>query len=126
MKVFICEDDSDIQELMEILLSDLGLHVETARNYHNILPELKVSKPDLLIIDYWLKDTKADKQLFAIKSESQFQSLPVILISAIDNLERVAKLLPVTDIIKKPFDIGQFQAKIQQTLSNYDQARSNN
>ena len=112
MKIFICEDDKDISELMQILISDLGYGVEVFSEPETMLEMLKRQKPGLLLLDYWLQDRSAKETIHSIKSNPKLKDLPIILISAVDNLDSLAESLPVNGMIRKPFNIDDFQNQI--------------
>jgi DNA-binding response OmpR family regulator len=113
MKVFIFEDERDILELIGILLEDLGHIVKGSDDITNVIEQIEHFDPNLLLIDYWVTGVKSDALIASIRKNPKLKNIPIILISAIDRLEEVAKNLAVDDIIKKPFDITNFQLKIQ-------------
>jgi two-component system response regulator protein BraR/BceR len=120
MKVFIFEDEQDILELIGILLDDLGLIVKGSDDVNSVIDQMEQFNPNLLLIDYWVTGVKSDALIALIRNNAKLKNIPIILISAIDRLEEVAKNLAVDDIIKKPFDITSFQLKIQKFLNtNY-------
>ncbi len=112
MKIFICEDDTDILELMQILLEDSGHEFRSTTELANLVESVKRYSPDLLLLDYWIKGKKVDSIVNSLQTTPELADIPIILISAIDNLEEVASKLQIADIIKKPFDIADFQNKV--------------
>lgn len=114
MKVFVCDDDQDILEFIETLLTVSGYQVftNTQCDQHTI-EFLQQYKPDVMIFDYWLNDVKSDKIIKEIKKYDALSNTPIILISAIADLDTVAKNIPIDDYMKKPFDIHDLLYKIK-------------
>jgi response regulator RpfG family c-di-GMP phosphodiesterase len=112
MKILICEDDTYISDLLEIILSQ---QVQEVIKYEHIptLEELKVMCPDLIIFDYWINGEKADGIISQIREEPEIKNIPIILISAIDQLNKIAAQLKVDKAIKKPFDITAIQEAVK-------------
>lgn len=114
MKVFVCDDDKDILEFIDTLLTVSGYEVVTNQEWeNNTLQYLKAYRPDVMIFDYWLKDVKSDKIIKEIKKYESLSNIPIILISAIADLDTVAKNIPIDDYMKKPFDIHDLLYKIK-------------
>jgi len=126
MKILICEDDPDILELIEFILTEENYAVTTTEDESTVKNLMEKIEPDLLIIDYWLNGTKADDIINSIKKDDNLKEIPIILISAIDNLEEVSSNLPVVDYIKKPFDINTLKTKVKSYIQKYVENNSNN
>lgn len=114
MNVIVCEDNEGIQGLMKIILEDIGHDVYICSDDVSLNHILAKTKADLVIMDYWLGKTKSDGIISDLKE--RYKSLPIILISAIHNLKKVAKKLKTNDFIEKPFDIEVFKSKVNNLL----------
>jgi DNA-binding NtrC family response regulator len=114
MKVVVCEDDRDLLSLIEVILSDLNFELETCMDEDSLKVIMTSQKVDLLVIDYWLKQSKADSIIIELKKTNP--ELPIILMSAINDLPQITKSLGISDYIKKPFDIEVFKSKIVNSL----------
>jgi DNA-binding response OmpR family regulator len=116
MKVIICEDDKDITSLMQILLEELSFQVTSCLTTDSFRETVKKDNFDLIILDYSLNGETTEPLIEEIKSDKGLKKKPLVIVSAIKNLEDVAKRLGVRDTIRKPFDIKVFQDKIQLLL----------
>lgn len=112
MNVLVCEDDPGIQDLMEIMLQDMEFDVLKCDNQESVKELMSKEKIDLVIMDYWLSDGKADEVI--IETKKKFPKVPILVVSADTNLDEVVKKLEVNDYLKKPFDIIEFQSKIKE------------
>lgn len=112
MNVLVCEDDPGIQDLMEIMLEDMNFDVIKCDNQESVKELMSTEKVDIVIMDYWLSDGKADDVI--IETKKKYPEVPILVVSADTNLDEVVKKLEVNDYLKKPFDIIEFQSKIKQ------------
>jgi len=122
MTVVICEDDKNLLQLIELILSDLDIRIIKCADDITLRDIIKNNDIDLLVIDYWLKQVKADEVIKEIQNSNP--ELPIILMSAISNLSEVRERLKVNDYLKKPFDIDIFKSKVTSYL--YDTQNRNN
>ncbi len=112
MNVLVCEDDPGIQDLMEIMLEDMDFEVMKCDNQESVKELMSTEKVDIVIMDYWLSDGKADDVI--IETKKKYPKVPILVVSADTNLDEVVKKLEVNDYLKKPFDIIEFQSKIKE------------
>jgi len=121
MTVAVCEDDKNLLQLIELIISDLDVKILTCADDITLRELVANNHIDLLVIDYWLKKVKADDVIHEIQISNP--KLPIILMSAISNLSEVKERLHVTDYLKKPFDIDIFKSKVTRYL--HDTQNSN-
>ncbi len=114
MKVLLCEDDIDIVELMQLLLNDLGIDSCVARNSNEVFALLNSEDIGMIVVDYWLSDGKADDMVSLLTRK--YQDIPILMVSAVDNIEQVSAKLGITHVLKKPFNIQEFQERIQEII----------
>lgn len=110
---------------MKELLRAPHVEIEACEEASDILPAMERFQPELVLLDYWLGDTKVDTVIEQIRAKPSFQNVKLILVSAIDNLEEVAAELNVDKVIKKPFDIFEFQTQVNNLLTEYEPSSSN-
>lgn len=110
MNIVVCEDDKDLLNLIEMIVEDLDINLIKCADDAALREIMVGTQVDLLIIDYWLKKTKADVVIREIQQTNP--NLPIILMSAINNLTEIKKQLKVDDYLSKPFDIDLFKSKI--------------
>jgi DNA-binding NtrC family response regulator len=122
MTVAVCEDDKNLLQLIQLIISDLDIQVLTCTDDISLREIMANNKVDLLVIDYWLKKVKADDVIKEI--QSSHPNLPIILMSAIANLSEVKEQLKVSDYLRKPFDIDIFKSKVINYINNDTQNRN--
>lgn len=111
--VLICDDDEDILDVCKLILSE-DYHVRTVSKCENILKEIENTKPDIVLMDILMPGSGEDA-IRSIKENEQTAHLPVMLFSAMDDLEKIKENVNATAIIPKPFSIQLFK----ETLEKY-------
>lgn len=113
--ILIVDDEYDIVNTLEMVIMDEGYDVRTAYNGHEALLSLAELAPDLVLLDIMMPMMSGLQCLEAIRADSRFKKVPVVLMSGIRpsaNLEKVG----ATTFIKKPFSIDEVIKLIEQTL----------
>jgi len=109
-KILVIEDDKDIRDTIVYVLEEEGYEVIASDNAR-ILKKVHDLEPDLILLDNWLTDWTSDlsgQQLSkALKNDPATKHIPVILISAVNNLKEIAKAGEADGYIKKPFDLTE-------------------
>lgn len=114
--IVIFEDDEDIANLMGILLTSMNCTYEIYESFIETMTELELKQPDMVIVDYWLPNGTAEKFIPKLRDHTTLSTLPILLISAVNNLSTIAQSLNVS-YIPKPFDIDHFQKVIKEMLA---------
>lgn len=126
MKVLICEDNRDIQDLLELIVISTGNEVIKCDTLDKVYPTLSSTKVDAMIMDYWFKNKDASDLIRELKASDKYGNVPIVIISAIPNLAQVAQNLKADAYIKKPFNVDDVKAIINQfNLNQYAQKTSN-
>lgn len=112
--ILICDDDPEILNMItQALVMNANYEVIPFGLAKDVLDYLHNGNalPDLMILDLWLPDMDSDEMIPIIRHEENIKSIPIILISAIVNVEIVAKGLGVEESISKPFLIEELEHK---------------
>ena len=107
--VLIVEDHDDTREMVATLLSEHGFTVVTAENGRRGLERLMRARPCLVLLDLMMPVMTGWEFRRAQLSlpDSDLASVPVLLLTAVDQPDRVALQLGATDVIRKPLDFDQ-------------------
>lgn len=117
--ILIIEDDKDILDIMEIILTDEGLTVVSAPSAV-ALAELSEIRPALILLDNRLANGYGGDFCRAIKENPETSHFPVILISAHVDLKILSLNSLADGYIAKPFDLNE----LLQTVRRYCKAIS--
>jgi DNA-binding response OmpR family regulator len=116
--IYLVEDDSDINDLIKYLLSDVGYAVLAYTTITAFKQALEITHPDLIILDIMLPDGDGVEICRELKSIENMQTIPIFLMSANVNGKQMALEACADDFISKPFDIGDFTTRVQQKIAS--------
>ena len=104
--ILVVDDEPYNIDLLAQELTDLGYRIITASNGSEALNVLAHSDCDLALIDIMMPEMDGFQVLSVLRETNRLASLPVIVISAIDDVASIARCLELgaEDFITKPFD----------------------
>ena len=116
--ILIVDDNKTNCEVLERRLSMSGLKCRTAYDGESALDEVKKKTPDLILLDVILPDINGLELLKRFRSKHSVESLPVIMVSAFDDVDSIAKciLLGAQDYLPKPINGTVLLAKVVSSL----------
>lgn len=112
-KILVIDDDLSILEVVKIILEDQGYFVITNSNGIGLEEVITSYKPDLVLLDIWMAKNSGENITLTLKSRPDTKNIPVILVSANNDTETIAKKCGADDFLPKPFDITDLVKKIQ-------------
>ena len=126
-EILIIDDNPDIRNILNDLISDAGYETRLAANYNQALLEIDKKLPDVAIIDVKLDkgDNDGIELLSHIKSKDK--DIPVIIISGHANIEMAVNSLKsgAFEFIQKPFDHKQLMNFINRAVENFNLKNKN-
>lgn len=116
--VAIVDDEPDLLELVALHLKRVGFQTETFLDGQTFLRYLDRQRPDLIILDLILPDVDGFEICKYLRSNKEFASLPIIMLTAKgDETDRVVGLeLGADDYITKPFSVKELIARVKAVL----------
>lgn len=111
-RIFVADDDQGILEALRVMLEDEGYEVFT-HGSGVIIEEIKANIPDLVLLDIWMSGQDGRQVAEALRSDEVTRTIPIIMISAHKETDKIAQSVGADDFIYKPFDIDEFLNKIQ-------------
>jgi two-component system, OmpR family, phosphate regulon response regulator PhoB len=112
-KIVVIEDDNDILDLIQYILEDEGYQVLPAGQTGNV-DAIAAHQPDLVLLDDRLPGEYGHVMCSRIKSNPRTQNIPVVLVSATRDLEKVAFDCKADDFLPKPFDLDDLLTLVKQ------------
>lgn len=116
--IYSVEDDENIAELIRTALKTAGHEVESFGEYQPFSHEVKIKKPDLVLLDIMLPDKNGIEIITALKNDPATADIPVIFLSAKGSeLDKVLGLENgAEDYISKPFGVLELLARVKAAL----------
>ena len=91
-RILVIDDDSAIQELIRVILERWGFELTAALNVSTAVEVLRQKPlPDLVLLDMTLPDVDGLELLRQIRETKVFDTLPVIIVSAMIDSDRIRK-----------------------------------
>tara|TARA_B100001094_G_C18152479_1_gene784465 strand:+ start:136 stop:1683 length:1548 start_codon:yes stop_codon:yes gene_type:complete len=117
-KILIIDDDVLNAELMFKILDKLDHEVTMSHNADDALNAISSKHYDLILLDIIMPDINGIELLQMIKKNNHYFDVPVIMLSALDDLESIVDCinLGADDYITKPIDKILLNARINSCL----------
>ena len=116
-KVLIVDDDKDILEVVALILNIHGYTVETVSRAEETIDKIKKYKPDIILLDINIAGHDGRDICKRLRSFKTTKDIPVILFSAIPELEKEHNGCGATDFLSKPFETSDLIQKIEKHLN---------
>ena len=115
-RVLLVEDDQGIRELMEVVLTGMGLSVDAAPNGTRALELAKQNRPALVVLDLGLPGMYG--KTVAAHLRRQYHNLPVMVVSALSSsaVAEDAWEIGAFTYITKPFELDAFTNAVEHGL----------
>jgi DNA-binding SARP family transcriptional activator/CheY-like chemotaxis protein len=123
-RVLVVDDSGINRRLLVAALTELGHEVRAAENGRRALEILREGEAsgagfDLVLLDLLMPVMDGYTTLAAIKADAALTHLPVIMVSAVHELESVVRCIELgaTDYLPKPFSAAVLRARLRSSLS---------
>jgi adenylate cyclase len=128
-KILIVDDEPFNVDYLEQELEDMKYEIITAMNGRQALEKVADELPDLILLDIMMPIMDGFAVLAELKADPLLRHIPVIIISAMNDLESVVKGIQqgAEDYLPKPFEPTLLHARISASLEKKllrDQQRS--
>lgn len=122
-KIYCVEDDESIRELILYALKSADYQVAGFEKGSDFFRALKDELPSLILLDIMLPEEDGIEILKKLKTESAYQKIPVIMITAKSSEYDKVKGLDsgADDYITKPFGIMELLSRIRAVLRRYEE-----
>ena len=106
LEILIVDDEADIRELLSGTLEDEGYQTRKAANSDEALSAIAARPPSLVLLDIWLEGSELDGIEILKYIQSDFPSIPVVMMSGHGNIETAVTAINIGayDFLEKPFN----------------------
>lgn len=118
MKILVIEDEPDIRRNLEYNLSREGFSVSAAASISEASTLLASTDYNLILLDLMLPDGSGLDLCKSIKSNSDTESIPIIILTAKDDeVDKVVGFeLGADDYVTKPFSVRELILRVKAVL----------
>jgi len=119
--IVVVEDDPDISDLLAHYLQRAGHDVTRLTTGTEVMPRLRTTIPDLVILDLMLPGMDGLLVCQAMRADSATATIPIIMLTARgDEADRIAGLeLGADDYVTKPFSAKELVARVAARLRRH-------
>src|SRR5476651_1760933 len=105
--IMIVDDSATNRMILEEMVQELGHKPETAVNGKEGLDKIRKKMPDVLLLDIMMPIMNGYQVLEALKADPATRNLPVLVISAVDEMESVLQCIKngAEDYLPKPLNM---------------------
>lgn len=117
-RILIVDDEPFNVDYLEQELADFGYELLTAANGEEALEKIRTGAPDLVLLDIMMPIMDGFTVLEQAKADAAIRNIPIIIISANNDLQSVVKGLQkgAEDYLPKPFEPTILYARISASL----------
>jgi CheY-like chemotaxis protein len=123
--VLLIEDDPDTREVLRLILEAEGMDVTAAQDGLDALGRLEEIHrrdpltPCAIVLDYMMPRFSGAQFRATQLANADIADVPVILVSAVSDLETRAKAMQPFAVLQKPVDPDQFTSIVRQASLDY-------
>jgi Lrp/AsnC family transcriptional regulator for asnA, asnC and gidA len=117
--VLVVDDDPDFVEIIRLALSAEGYTVSSASNGEEALAMMRVTKPDLVILDIMMRGVlDGIRTGQEMRSDGDLRAVPILMVSSITESAFAGLLpkddsLPIDNLLVKPIEACQLLAEVR-------------
>ena len=122
MRILVIEDEPDIRRNLEYNLGREGFKASSVGSLDEANEKLKSKKFDLILLDLMLPDGSGLDLCKKIKSNSETEATPIIILTAKDDeVDKVVGFeLGADDYVTKPFSVRELILRVKAILKRSD------
>lgn len=122
-KVVCVEDETEMIDLIKLILSRKGFEVIGAHGGQNGLKLIRQENPDLVLLDLMMPEIDGWQVYQQLKADEKTKDIPVIVVTAkAQNIDKVLGLhiAKVDDYISKPFSLQELVDRVDNVLHQHE------
>lgn len=113
--ILVVDDDTPIRSLLRQELGEAGYQVKEAANGKAALDMVRLSKPDLIILDVMMPEINGFDVAAVLKNDPATMDIPIIILSIVQDKERGLKI-GVDRYLTKPINTEQLFHEVDELL----------
>lgn len=103
-QILVVEDDAEVRRVIVESLESAGHTVRSAASGEEGLVQMRQARPDLLMVDYAMPGMNGAQLIAQVRAMDS--ATPILLSTGYADMAEVARVLPSTSILLKPFDVA--------------------
>ncbi len=118
-RILIVDDNEFVREPLGLMLGFMGHAISYAVDGFAALEMVQENEYDLILLDLMMPGMDGSEVLQRIKEDPASRHIPVVMISALDDLEQVARCIKLgaEDYLFKPYNEVLLEARVESCLT---------
>lgn len=104
-RIYILEDSEDIQDILTMVFEEEGYEVKSFSTVGEFNTGRSLTKPDIYLLDVMLPDGNGLDVCAELKENELTSGIPVVIMTANSQIEKMKTDCLAEKFISKPFDI---------------------
>ncbi len=114
MQILVIDDDSDVREIVAVVLAADGHEVRCAADGVAALEELhRGGPPSLILVDMMMPRLDGEGFVRALRSDPTLAEIPVVILTAHTGARDKAAALGAAGCLVKPVELGELLATVE-------------
>ena len=119
-RIVIIEDERDILELLNMILTRAGYEVYLCDNGRNAMSLIKSVRPHLVLLDIMLPGVDGKAIADSMAKDEDLSATGIIVVSALEEAEKMFMGHPkIKDFCFKPFRTSVLLEKVKKAMGDY-------
>ncbi|MBI4080160.1 MAG: response regulator transcription factor [Candidatus Levybacteria bacterium] len=114
--VLIAEDDPAICDVVTVILQEEGYACAVIDTFDSFISEVASKRPDLILLDIWLSGEDGSSLAKKLKTDNKTKSIPIVMMSANNETEKIANESGADGFLLKPFDIDDLISTVRRFI----------
>ncbi|MHA1539409.1 MAG: sigma-54-dependent transcriptional regulator [Alphaproteobacteria bacterium] len=126
--ILIIDDETDIRLMLAEALKEHGYRSRATVNVNDARLAIEKKRPDLLILDIWMRASRIDGLEFLRQIKRDYPSLPVLIISGHGNIDAAVEAIKcgAYDFLERPFKTDRIITTVKRALETAKLTQENN
>ena len=118
-RILVVDDNESNRDMLSRRLMRRGYEVEIAVDGREALDFVRAEAFDLVLLDIMMPEVNGYEVLEEMKANEALRHIPVVMISAVDDIDSVVRCLELgaDDYLPKPFNPTLLRARVESTLA---------
>jgi DNA-binding response OmpR family regulator len=118
LQILVIDDDPDIGNILRMTLEYKGFSTSILKSAANCESYIRDNNISLVIMDLLISGSYGVDICRVLKADEALSSIPIIMMSAHPDVERLCVEAGADDFIAKPFDVAVVIDKVKTHLAN--------
>lgn len=116
--ILVAEDDKAIIEVVKIILENEGYSVLMVDQGAQIYKALEEETIDMILLDIWLFGEDGAQIAKQVKANAHSKHIPIIMMSANNETEKITKEVAAEGFLLKPFNIDDLLSIVRKHIKS--------